>query len=516
MDQNNYQYQSNQIVQQNNTANNLCQSTNYSQTLQNQQVQQSELQALQNSQAFKQLQKQIQKMRKYYLSIGYTQKQVTDMLHDILLRKSNQEIDWKKLSNTSDYYTVLERYNSTSQIAESALKFKKEINQMKSQHKNNILPSQQKNEFVQEQQLQINNQLNENNNETIKVQNSSKLNTSLFNQSKPSIFNNQSQDSQTINFLNSQNTNNFQSESSKTFNNISHDQIQSTVQQQSDAQQQKEKCKGFNINEISDRFLYRLDRNCQIEKSSSSSESSDQDSYQYKINSGFIQSEHDLEKNTIKKQSSQNQQIKDFSNQHENMSNRQEEKSENPQDIKTQNGRQKYTFSENLRLNFPEVASEFYGKNSIQNLAMEETVEQNSQYHNMELDYIHNDYSINEESYHSYNNESQIPLQQKKKKIRKQKGFFQEQIPSILEQNEILIEKQKKKICRTNQYRDDISVIVHNFAGKKRNHKFMNQFQVQENNEYQDISELDELQLLEKKFKYFTEDLIDEGQNSQQ
>ncbi|EAS00292.1 hypothetical protein TTHERM_00218650 (macronuclear) [Tetrahymena thermophila SB210] len=500
MDQNNYQYQNNQNVQHN-TAN-LCQSNNYNQVISNQQVQQSELQALQNSQAFKQLQKQIQKMRKYYLSIGYTQKQVTDMLHDILLRKQNQEIDWKKLSNTSDYYTVLERYNSTSQIAESALKFKKEINQMKSQHKNNIIPSQQKSEFVQEQQLQINAQLKNNNNDAINTQNSSKINNSLFTNSKPNIFNNQSQESQ-----------NFQSQQNNNFNNNNHNQIQSTISKQNDIQQQKEKCKGLNVNEISDRFLYRLDRNCQIEKSSSSSESSDQDSYHYKISSGFIQSEHDLEYSTIKKQASQNQQIKD-----ENMNNRQEENSVSMQmqESKNQKNRQKSTFSENLRLNFPEISSELYGKNSIQNVAKEETVEQSGQYHNMELDYIHNDYSINEESYNSYNNESQIPLQQKKKKIRKQKGFFQEQIPSILEQNEILIEKQKKKVCRNTQYRDDISVIVHNFAGKKRNHKFMNQFQVQESNEYQDISELDELQLLEKKFRYFTEDLIDEDQNSQQ
>ncbi|KAL4455062.1 hypothetical protein ABPG74_006444 [Tetrahymena malaccensis] len=515
MDQNNsYQYQNNQNVQYNNTAN-LCQSNNYIQATQNQQVQQSELQVLQNSQAFKQLQKQIQKMRKYYLSIGYTQKQVTDMLHDILLRKSNQEIDWKKLSNTSDYYKVLERYNSTSQIAESALKFKKEINQMKSQHKNNILPQQQNSEFVQDQYHQLNAQLKDNNNnEFIKVQNSSQLNPSLFTLSKQSIFNNQSQETKTKNPFNSQNINSFQREQSNTFNNSNHNSIQSITQQHSSVQQQKDKCKGLNVNEISDRFLYRLDRNCQIEKSSSSSESSDQDSYHYKINSGFIQSEHDLEQNTIKKQSSQIQQIKDFSDQHENLNNKQNENSANLQDA--QNARQKCTFSENLRINYPEVASEFYGKTQIQNLAQEEMVEQNNQYHNMELDYIHNDYSINEESYHSYNNESQIPLQQKKKKIRKQKGFFQEQIPSILEQNEILIEKQKKKVCRTIQYRDDISVIVHNFAGKKRNHKFMNQFQVQDNNEYQDMSELDELQLLEKKFRYFTEDLIDEDQNNQQ
>lgn len=33
------------------------------------------------------------------------------MLYESLLRSKNKEIDWHNLSNTCDYYTVLEKYN---------------------------------------------------------------------------------------------------------------------------------------------------------------------------------------------------------------------------------------------------------------------------------------------------------------------------------------------------------------------------------------------------------------------
>lgn len=58
----------------------------------------------------------------------------------MLLSKKSQTIDWKNVSNTSEFYRFLEKYNRDSNVAESVLKFKNEISQMKLISNKNITP----------------------------------------------------------------------------------------------------------------------------------------------------------------------------------------------------------------------------------------------------------------------------------------------------------------------------------------------------------------------------------------